>query len=177
MLWTCRISTADPSRSTSDLGFLVHADHRRILRWVQVQAHDVADLGFQFGVGGELERLDPVRGDAPLAPDPGHRRKREPGHRESRRVKKSGSQRLTLPTLCSARQILSRQHCGLVNSAWRKISIPSARVLHRSCTRVSCDAVIRAKARRGHQWHGWAAASRRVPPEEQIRANVTPHFE
>jgi hypothetical protein len=29
----------------------------------------------------------------------------------------------------------------LVNTAWRKISIPSARVLHRSCTRTSCGAL------------------------------------
>jgi hypothetical protein len=43
-----------------------------------------------------------------------------------------------------------------VNSAWRKISIPSARVLHRSCTRASWDAVTRAKARRGASvaWFG-----------------------
>jgi hypothetical protein len=38
---------------------------------------------------------------------------------------------------------------GLVNSAWRKVSIPSARVLHRSCTRASWGAVTRARARRG----------------------------
>lgn len=57
-----------------DLRLLVHADHHGVFGRVQVQAHDVADLGLKLGVRGELERLDPVRGDAPLAPDPGHRR-------------------------------------------------------------------------------------------------------
>jgi hypothetical protein len=42
--------------------------------------------------------------------------------------------------MCRGRQILSRQHCGLVNTAGRKISMPSAYVLHRSCTHASCGA-------------------------------------
>jgi hypothetical protein len=60
-----------------------------------------------------------------------------------------GFQRLALPARHSAWQILSRQHCGLVNTAWRKISMPSARVPHRSCTRASCGAVRRTRALRG----------------------------
>ena len=53
--------------------------HRRVIgavvvsRWVQVEPDHVAQLGFQLRVGGELECLDPVRLDVPLAPDPGHR--------------------------------------------------------------------------------------------------------
>ena len=54
------------------LAFLNHADHDRVGRRRQVQPDDVPDLRLQFGVGAELERLDPVRLDLPLAPDPGH---------------------------------------------------------------------------------------------------------
>jgi hypothetical protein len=38
-----------------DLGLVVHAQHHRPLRWVQIQADDVVDLGRQLRVGGELE--------------------------------------------------------------------------------------------------------------------------
>ena len=61
-----------------DLGFLIHADHHRVLRRRQVQPHEITDLRLQLRVGGELERLQAVRLDAPLAPDPGHRRERDP---------------------------------------------------------------------------------------------------
>ena len=46
-----------------DLGLLVHAEHDRVLRRVQVQAHDVDDLPYQLGVGGEPERLRSPRLD------------------------------------------------------------------------------------------------------------------
>jgi len=55
-----------------DLGFLVDREHDGLVRRVQVQAHGIADLGFQFGVGGELERLLLERFDAPPLPDLGH---------------------------------------------------------------------------------------------------------
>ena len=55
-----------------DLGLLVDREHHRLLRRVQVQPDDVADLGLQLRVGGELERLAPPRLQAPLSPDPGH---------------------------------------------------------------------------------------------------------
>ena len=61
-----------PSRAWH-LGLLVDADHDRVLRRCQVQAHDVADLGFQLRVGGELEPLGPVRLQAELPPQPGDR--------------------------------------------------------------------------------------------------------
>ena len=51
-----------------DLGFLIHADHHRVLRRRQVEPHDVADLRFQRRVGGEREPLGPVRLQAELAP-------------------------------------------------------------------------------------------------------------
>lgn len=40
-----------------DLGLLIHTQHDRVLRWCQAQPEHVDDLGLQFGVGGELERL------------------------------------------------------------------------------------------------------------------------
>ena len=60
-----------------DLGLLVNADHHRVIRGCQIQTHDVANLGFQVRVGAELERLDPVRLDLPLTPDPRHRCERD----------------------------------------------------------------------------------------------------
>ena len=56
-----------------DLALLIDADHDGLLGRIHIQAHDVADLGVQCGVGGELERLSPPRLQVPLAPDPGHR--------------------------------------------------------------------------------------------------------
>ena len=61
-----------------DLGLLVDADHHGLLRRVQIQPDDVADLRVQLGVGGELERLGPPRLQVPLAPDPGHRGEGDP---------------------------------------------------------------------------------------------------
>ena len=51
-----------------DLALFIDADHHGVLRRRQVQAHDVADLGLQLRVGGELEPLYPVRLQAELAP-------------------------------------------------------------------------------------------------------------
>ncbi|MFI5477372.1 hypothetical protein ACIA6D_45495 [Streptomyces cacaoi] len=68
---------ADPA-ARLDLGFLVHADHDRLLRRSKIQPDDVTDLRLQLGISGKLERLDPVRLQAPLAPDLGHRAERQP---------------------------------------------------------------------------------------------------
>ena len=57
-----------------DLGFLVDAEHDRVLRRVQIQPDDVGDLGDQLGVGGELERLRPPRLHSVMPPGPQHRR-------------------------------------------------------------------------------------------------------
>ena len=51
-----------------DLGLLIHADNDRVLRWCQVEAHDVADLGFELRIGGELEPLGAVRLQTELPP-------------------------------------------------------------------------------------------------------------
>ena len=61
-----------------DLGFLVDREHHRLLRRVQIQADDVADLGLQLRVGGELERLAPPRLQTPFAPDPRDPHVRDP---------------------------------------------------------------------------------------------------
>jgi hypothetical protein len=43
------------------MGLLVHAQHDCLLRRIEIQADDIADLRLQLGVGGELERLPPPR--------------------------------------------------------------------------------------------------------------------
>ena len=53
-----------------DLGLLVHTDHDRVRRWVQVEPDHVADLGLQLRIGGALERLGLPRLDVMLGPDP-----------------------------------------------------------------------------------------------------------
>ena len=69
-----RIGRIGAVRSSADLGLLVHAQHHRSLGRVQVQGDDVADLGVQLRVGGELERRGPPWLQVPLAPDPGNGR-------------------------------------------------------------------------------------------------------
>ena len=55
------------------LRFFVHAHHHGIVRGVQVEADDIAELGVQQRVGGELEPLRPVRLQAEPASQPGDR--------------------------------------------------------------------------------------------------------
>jgi len=43
------------------LRLLIHAEHHRLVRRIQVQPDNVTHLGFQLGVGGELERPRPER--------------------------------------------------------------------------------------------------------------------
>ena len=61
-----------------DLGLLIDAQHDRVARRVQVEADDVADLGLQLGVGGELKRPLPPRLHPVGAPRPGDRRVSDP---------------------------------------------------------------------------------------------------
>jgi hypothetical protein len=66
-----RIGKTGPVRSSLDLGLLAHADHDRVPGRLQVQAHHVADLGFQQRAGGELQALRPVRPQTEFPPQPG----------------------------------------------------------------------------------------------------------
>ncbi len=50
------------------LGFLIHAQHDSLVGGVEIQADEVADLGFELRVGGELETLRPPGLQPPLAP-------------------------------------------------------------------------------------------------------------
>ena len=70
-----RAIRSSPSRHRCRLGAAHHPSpilHHRVIgavvvsRWVQVEP-DVAQLGFQLRVGGELECLDPVRRDSTCA--------------------------------------------------------------------------------------------------------------
>ena len=56
-----------------DLALLVHAQHDRLLRGIEVEADDVAHLGLELGIGGERERLAAPGLDPVTAPGPRHR--------------------------------------------------------------------------------------------------------
>ncbi|MDP9683679.1 hypothetical protein J2S47_004181 [Streptomyces griseoviridis] len=53
-----------------DLRLLVHTEHQCLLRRVEAEADDVADLVDGQRVGGQLERLRPVRSKGEGPPDP-----------------------------------------------------------------------------------------------------------
>jgi hypothetical protein len=55
-----------------DLAFLVHAQHQRVFRRIQIQAHDVFQLFRERRIVADLETLDPVRFQAVTVPDPTH---------------------------------------------------------------------------------------------------------
>ena len=50
-----------------DLGLLIDTQHDRVSRRVQIQAYNIGDLGLQFRVGGERERVSLPR-PAPCTP-------------------------------------------------------------------------------------------------------------
>ena len=47
-----------------DLGFLIDAQHHRVVGRIEVESHDVPDFLDKEGVGGQFERLSQVRLDA-----------------------------------------------------------------------------------------------------------------
>ena len=53
------------------LRLLIHAQHHRLGRRMQIQPDHIADLALQLRVGGELEGLRPPRLHAEAMPDPG----------------------------------------------------------------------------------------------------------
>ncbi len=63
-----------------DLRLLVHAEDDRLVRGIQVQTHDVADLVDQQRIRGELEAIDPVWPEPKSAPDAADRHR---AHSES----------------------------------------------------------------------------------------------
>ena len=67
-----------------DLRLLVHAEHDRGLRRVQVQPDDVPDLVDELRIRGELERLRLVRLQPERSPDPADRALAHPGRRRHR---------------------------------------------------------------------------------------------
>jgi len=44
-----------------DLGLLVHTQHKRLFRRIQIQPDDVAHLVDELRIGADLERIDQVR--------------------------------------------------------------------------------------------------------------------
>jgi hypothetical protein len=74
-----------------DLAFLIHAQHQRPIRRVQVQPDDVAHLVDEQRIGGELEGLGAVRLQTERTPNAHHRRLRQParlGHRPTAPVRR-----------------------------------------------------------------------------------------
>ena len=55
------------------LGLLVHAQHHRGLRGIQVQPDDIDELGLEVRIVGQLERLHPPRAQLPRPPQTRHR--------------------------------------------------------------------------------------------------------
>ena len=55
-----------------DLALFVHAQHQRVFRRVQIQAHDVFHVFCKLGIVADLETRDPVRFQAVTAPDSTH---------------------------------------------------------------------------------------------------------
>ena len=60
-----------------DLGLLIDTHGDGVLRRLHLRPDDVADVRVEFGVGGELERLDPPGLQVPVPPDPGDGRESE----------------------------------------------------------------------------------------------------
>ncbi len=61
-----------------DLALLIHAQHQSLLRRIQVQTHDVAQLEKELGIGAELETLDAMRLQTMRLPDAIHHRRTHP---------------------------------------------------------------------------------------------------
>ena len=73
-----------------DLGLLVHAQHDRLLRRVQIQTDHVDELVVELRIVGHLERLDPMRRQTQIRPNPLHRSRTDShllGHRPARPVR------------------------------------------------------------------------------------------
>ena len=56
-----------------DLAFLIDRQHDGMLRWIDVEADDVADLGGEVWVVGKLELPDLMRPEAVASPNAVHR--------------------------------------------------------------------------------------------------------
>jgi len=65
-----------------DLALLIDADHQRLVGRIEIEPDDVAHLLDELRIGGELERLRPMRLQRERAPDALHR-----GRRDTRRLR------------------------------------------------------------------------------------------
>ena len=62
-----------------DLGLLVHAKHHRVVRRIEVEAHDIDHLVGELRVLADLEGLETVRFEVCGLPDLSHLPRRDPG--------------------------------------------------------------------------------------------------
>src|SRR5205814_7192979 len=61
-----------------DLTLLVKREHHGALRGIEIEPHDIAELGHERRIGRQLERGGPVRLEAMVAPEPRDRRLMQP---------------------------------------------------------------------------------------------------
>lgn len=80
-----------------NLGLLIHTQHQRFVRWIQVQTDDIPDLLDEERILGEFEGLGPMRLEPEGAPDAADRTLAEPAglrHRARTPVRRIAGQRL-----------------------------------------------------------------------------------
>jgi len=62
-----------------DLRLLIKRQHQRVLRWIDVKADNIFDLGGKLGIVGQLEAAEPMRLQTVCGPDPLHAAKADAG--------------------------------------------------------------------------------------------------
>ena len=105
----CRAASGTPVGAVEglDLGLLVHAEHQRPLGRVEIEPDDVADLGHEQRILGQLPRILFVRCESERPPDPrdhrlaqaqvlGHRPRRPMRGIQRGALQRRGDQRLDL---------------------------------------------------------------------------------
>jgi len=103
-----------------DLGLLVHAEHKGVVRGVQVQPHHIGELLQKPRIARKLEALDAVRLQVVAAPDSADR-----GFAHALRVRHLSATPLRHPSrLGQQRRLdnrldLARRVAGLASTAWR----------------------------------------------------------
>lgn len=95
-----------------DRRFLVHTKHRRMLRWVQIEADDVSGLALEVRVGGSHIALQPMGLDPMLRPDSRHPHMADP---------ELGRQLAGAPV---RRAVGRRPPCGLQDAGFHLRSVP-----------------------------------------------------
>jgi hypothetical protein len=112
--WKDRLSTAQ----RLDLTLLIHAQHKRMMRRIHVQAHDVPHLVDQQRIVGQLKRFAAMRTQPKRSPDATDRRLTQPG---------PCRQRAAAPMRCSLGSLFQSEAHGpldavIADLSWRSRS-------------------------------------------------------